>query len=199
MYKGFLYICRENSRVIEKKSDIGQLTSIFTEKKEQYIRFAFSYVYDRDIAEDLVMDSFMYCWENKEKLPVIENYSTYLLTIVKHKCLNHLQKQRTWNEVSQNILSDTEWELKMRISSLQSCEPEQIYNQELQQLLNKTLMQIPEKSRRIFNMSRQENMTYPKIAEKMHLSQKSVEFHISKVLNTLRTALSDYFPGLRKK
>lgn len=181
------------------KSDIEQLTNLFIEKREHYIRFAFSYVHDRNIAEDLVMDSFTYCWENKERLPVIENYSTYLLTIIKHKCLNHLQKQRTWDEISQNILSDTEWELKMRISSLQSCEPEQIYNQELQQLLHDTLKQIPEKSRRIFNMSRQDNMTYPKIAEEMQLSQKSVEFHISKVLNALRSSLSNYLPGLKKK
>lgn len=185
--------------MIERKSDIEQLTKIFTEKREQYISFAYSYICDRNIAEDLVMDSFMYCWENKEKLPVIENYSVYLLTIVKHKCLNYLYRQRTWNEVSQNILSDTEWELKMRISSLQSCEPEDIYSQELQQLFNETLKQIPEKSRRIFNMSRQDNMSYPKIADEMHLSQKSVEFHISKVLSVLRTALSDYFPGLKKK
>lgn len=182
----------------EKDIDIEQITKLFTERREQYIRFACSYVHDRSLAEDLVMDSFMYCWENKEKLPEIRNHPVYLLTIIKHKCLNHLQKQRIWKDISENILSDTEWELNMRISSLQACEPELLLGNELQQILNKTFKQLPEKSRHIFTMSRRDEMTYQKIAKEMNLSQKSVEFHISKTLNVLRKALGDYFPRMKK-
>lgn len=169
---------------------------IFTEYKERFIRFALSYVREVDVAEDVVMEAIMYYWENRNSLASVENVPLYILTIIKNKSLNHLKRLRTWDEVSDRIITDTEWDLKMRIASLESCNPESLFCDEVQQLLEETLNKLPEKTRRIFLLSRNEEKNYKEIAEITGLSIKSIEFHISKALKLLRKHFKDYLPFL---
>ena len=84
----------------------------------------------------------------------------------------------------------------MRISSLEACEPETLFSNEVQELVNQALAKLPEKSRHIFIMSRYEEKNYQTIAKETTLSVKSIEFHISKALNLLRKELKDYLPCL---
>ncbi|HBW80785.1 MAG TPA: hypothetical protein DEF78_12005 [Sphingobacterium sp.] len=60
---------------------------------------------------------------------------------------------------------------------------------ELSDQLDGLLARLPIKTRAIFIMSREDDLSYKQIAKKMNLSIKSVEYHISKVLNKLRKAL----------
>lgn len=47
-------------------------------QKDKFIRFAYYYVLDRNVSEDLVMDSFMYYWENREKVDINGNLKAYI-------------------------------------------------------------------------------------------------------------------------
>lgn len=181
---------------METQNNIVRLDRIFTEYKERFIRFALSYVREVDVAEDVVMEAIMYYWENRNSLASVENVPLYILTIIKNKSLNHLKRLRTWDEVSDRIITDTEWDLKMRIASLESCNPESLFCDEVQQLLEETLNKLPEKTRRIFLLSRNEEKNYKEIAEITGLSIKSIEFHISKALKLLRKHFKDYLPFL---
>lgn len=181
---------------MENQKDISCLELIFKEYKERYIRFALSYVRNKEVAEDLVMEAIMYYWENRQALTDIRNIPLYILTIIKNKCLNHLQRLRTWSELSEKILTDQEWDLQMRISSLSSCDPERLFCDEVQLLLKKAIEELPQKTKEIFLLSREEEKSYKEIAEITGLSVKSVEFHISKSLNHLRKSLKDYLPLL---
>ena len=120
---------------MEEKTDIQLFNQLYATNKQKYIRFASSYVHEDAVAEDLVMESLMYYWERRSSLGHIENVSMYILTVLKHKCLNHLQRQRTWDNLSENMLTDTQWDIQMRISSLEACNPEQLFSDEVQQLL----------------------------------------------------------------
>ena len=172
-----------------------QLTSfnlIYTTYYEKYVRFASSYVHDRLAAEDIVAECMIYYWERKSKLSEIKNIPLYILVSIKNKCLDHLQRQQTWENVSDQLLTNSQWELKMRISNLEACNPETLFSSEVQSILENTLQKMPEKSRRIFEMSRNEGKTNQEIATEIGLSLKSIEFHISTVLKQLREELKDY-------
>lgn len=181
---------------MDEKAYVKLFNYIFTTQRERYIRFAYSYTYNNEVAEDLVAESLMYYWENRDRLQDVDDIPLYILVVVKNKCLDYLQRERTWNNIAENLLSNKEWELQMRISSLEACEPETLFSKEVQELLNQSLAKLPEKSRRIFFMSRYEGKNYQAIAKEMNLSVKSVEFHISKALTALRKDLKDYLPAL---
>lgn len=50
-------------------------------QKDKFIRFAYFYVLDHSVSEDLVMDSFMYYWENREKVDVNGNLKAYIFML----------------------------------------------------------------------------------------------------------------------
>ena len=175
---------------MDEKADIKRFNNIFVTHRDRYIRFAYSYTYNQETAEDLVTESLMYYWENRHRLEEVKDIPLYILVTLKNKCLDYLQRERTWNNIAENLLSNKEWELQM----LEACEPETLFSNEVQELVNQALAKLPEKSRHIFIMSRYEGKNYQTIAKETNLSVKSIEFHISKALNLLRKELKDYLP-----
>ena len=152
--------------IMDEKADIKRFNNIFVTYRDRYIRFAYSYTYNQETAEDLVTESLMYYWENRHRLEEVKDIPLYILVTLKNKCLDYLQRERTWNNI------------------------------EVQELVNQALAKLPEKSRHIFIMSRYEGKNYQTIAKETNLSVKSIEFHISKALNLLRKELKDYLPCL---
>lgn len=178
------------------ESDIYAFNRLFTDYKSRFIHFANTYVGDSMLAEDIAIESLMYYWENRDKLASGSNVPAYILTTIKHKCLNHLQRLRTREEITEYLKDCDTWELNLRIATLEACNPEKLFSDELQSLVHKALETLPEQTRDIFIRSRYENQSHKEIASALGISTKSVEFHITKSLKVLRIALKDYFPLL---
>ena len=174
--------------------DIEVFTRLFSELKGRFTRFAYSYVRDWSIAEDIINDAFLYYWENRLTVPHDSNIPAYILTVVKHKCLNHLEHLRVKEDAEGQMIKNAEWELNVRISALEACEPSELFNTEVQAIVEKTLRSLPGKSNRIFTMSRYYNKSNKEIAAALKISIKTVESHITKTLKVLRRNLRDYFP-----
>lgn len=170
-------------------TDIHRFNQLFNEYYERFICFAQGYVRERETAEDFVSEAFTLFWENRESLFSDTKPQAYILTIVKNKCLNHLQhtqvKQRT-----ENILCEHEsWRLSLSINTLRACDPEFLFSEEMERIIHETLQSLPKKTHQIFVLNRFEGLSYHEIAEKMNLSCKTIEYHISRALRELRINL----------
>ena len=173
--------------------DIKELSRLLESYKGRFISFANSYVQEFSVAEDFTMEAFMDYWEMREMLQPDSNVPAYILTLIKHKCLNHLKRKQLQEDVSQRLRTVAEWELNLQISSLEVCEPTELFTTEIKEIVNRTLQQLPEQTRRIFLMSRFENKTRKEIADELNMTSKGVEYHISKALAALRVNLKDYY------
>ena len=74
----------------------------------------------------------------------------------------------------------------------QSSLQEQATTNELQEQYQQALSDMPEGRRIIFQLSRQDELTYREIAELLDISIKTVETQMSKALGFLRVRLSDF-------
>jgi len=63
----------------------------------------------------------------------------------------------------------------------------------MERIIAETLQSLPKKTRQIFVLNRFEGLSYNEIAEKMNLSNKTIEYHISKALGKLRISLKDFY------
>ena len=172
--------------------DIKTLSELLESYKGRFISFASSYVQDSAIAEDFTMEAFMDYWEMRDMLQPDSNIPAYILEVIKHKCLNYLRHLRVREDVEQRIQEHQQRVNSLRIATLEACDPQEIFSSEAGRLVDEALAMMPDKTRRIFIMSRYENKTYPEIAAHFSLSVKSVEFHISKALKILKVKLKDY-------
>ena len=171
------------------KLETETFNKLYTDYRLRFIRFAQTYIPDISIAEDIVMDTLAYYWEHRRDIKNDENILSYLLTARKHKCLKYLEKNKSFSEL---VL----WELDFKISALSACDPCELYTNEVQEIVNHTLEKLPSKTRQIFFMNRYEDISYPEIAKKLFVNQKTVEYHISKALKALRAVLKDYLSFL---
>ena len=181
---------------MKSESEIYSFNQLYADYKSRFVHFANTYVSDSMIAEDIAIESLMYYWENRRNLAPDSNIQAYILTTIKHKCLNYLQRLRMQEEIVEYLKDCDTWELNLRIATLEACDPEKLFSDELQTLVDKALETLPEQTRDIFIRSRYNNQSHKDIAEALGVSTKTVEFHITKALKVLRVALKDYFPLL---
>lgn len=162
-------------------------------RKDKFIRFAYYYVLDEQVAEDLVMDSFLYYWENRNHIDVNGNLQAYILRILKHKSLDYLKLQKIHNEIHKKIQDEALWDINKNIVSLEQLEPYKIMTDEFHKIMVAAVKQLPDKTREIFLMSRMKDMKNREIAEKMDISEKTVEYHMTKALKFLKEELKELF------
>ncbi|MDR2969569.1 MAG: RNA polymerase sigma-70 factor [Tannerellaceae bacterium] len=179
---------------MEDKQDILILNRLITDYQGRFIRFANTYIRDEAVANDFVIEAFMKYWEKRHTLRVDSDIPSYILTIIKHKCLNYLEHIEIRQDIAERMRKHAHWEMQTRITSLRACEPEELFAGEVQAIVDRTLAALPKQTQQIFFMSRYENKPHKEIAFHFNISSKGVEFHVSKALKALRKNLKDYLP-----
>lgn len=167
---------------------------VFLRFRERFVRFSLAYVSDRQVAEDIVTDAFIAYWENRQRLPEATNIPAYILTAIKNKCLTYLRDAKLHQSILADLVKVEEWKLQMQIASLEACDPRDIFTRETYERVRKAFDELPEKTRRVFWLSRYENRSHKEIAAQLDISIKTVEFHISKATKMLKDKLKDYSP-----
>ena len=188
-----MYIMRSTTDIPMSNAIVNSFNEIYTSYYKKSFFFAKSYVHDDLAAEDIASESLIKLWE-KLKTEKIDYIEPLLLTILKNKALDYLKHEEVKRTAFESMVDWHQQELSIRISTLESCDPNEIFSDEVESIIRETLKLLPEQTRRIFLVSRFENKSNKEIAEQMGISIKGVEYHISKALKALRITLKDYLP-----
>jgi RNA polymerase sigma-70 factor, ECF subfamily len=159
---------------------------LFREEFRGLCFFAMRYVKDYEIAREITQDAFVGLWEKRSTIDISRAVRSYLSTAVRNRCLNWLRDNRKFN----NTLLDIE-DLPHEVLY---DPPDRIVVSELRVRIETAMAELPEKCREVFRLSRHENLKYQEIAGRLEISVKTVEAHMSKALEHMRTRLADYLP-----
>lgn len=155
--------------------------------------FAKSYVHDDLVAEDIAAESLFKYWqicrESKENVS-----EAMLVTILKNRAIDHLRAEMHKLIALESMAETAMRDLEIQVTALEACDPNELFSEEIQRIIQQTLKTLPEQTREIFWLSRYENLSVKEIAEKKNLTPKAVEYHITKSLKAMRIALKDYLP-----
>ncbi|MEQ9468259.1 MAG: RNA polymerase sigma-70 factor [Ekhidna sp.] len=157
---------------------------IFKEYFPYLCSFAKKYVDDLDDCKDIVHNVFINLWQRQDEIDLTTSLKPYLFKSVHNRCLNHLRDRK--KIVSHEIEIDNE-KVTAYIESRDYLE-----ESELQARIVDAVDALPEKTKRIFKLSRFEGKKYLEIAEIEGISVKTVEDQMSKALRLLREKLKDY-------
>ena len=171
----------------------------FKEIYDKYYNSAYLFVrsyvynYDKDVADDIVAEALIKLWsELKSKEDQTHNVKAFLFSILKNKSLDFLRHQAVRQSAMDNISSVQQRDLELRIMSLEGSEYNEILVREIQEIVNSTLLKMKDNTREVFKLSRFEYLTNKEIAEKLNMTEKGVEYHMSIALKMLRANLKDY-------
>jgi RNA polymerase sigma-70 factor (ECF subfamily) len=176
----------DNRRIVEmlKNGDEESFDAVYRYYFQKLYAFSCQYLC-KDDAEEVVQDSMIWLWENRDKLIAELNLKTLLFTIVKNKSLNKISHYKVKQKVHQEIVDKF-------ASKFES--PDFYLETELFELYQEALKKVPEDFRRTYEMHRNDNLTHKEIAEKLNVSPQLVNYHIGQVLKILRSELKDYLP-----
>lgn len=142
---------------------------------------------DLEDAEEIVQDSLLWIWENRENLIIEISLSSYLYKMIYRKALNKLA------HIDAAQRANTQFYEEMK-EMLQDTDIYQI--EELTQQIKDAIANLPESYREAFVMHRFQDMSYKEIAEILEISPKTVDYRIQQALKQLRLDLKDYLPLL---
>jgi RNA polymerase sigma-70 factor (ECF subfamily) len=162
--------------------------SAFSALYERYHRklygFALYLSHNSNEAEELVQTTFVAVWEQRARVDAAKPFGAYLFAIAQHHfydMLRHRIAEQTY--VSRAMQEDGEQVYDME---------RQIEEDDLNRAFNQLLSRVPERRRLIFLLSRREHLSYKEIAQRLGISENTVDSQIRHVLDFLRKELPKY-------
>ena len=145
---------------------------------------------DENAAKDLVQDVFMSYWEQK-KLIDADNIQSFLFKWVQNRCLNYLKHQIVVEEYEAKIrIAEARITfLKDRTDSNDVLK--QVIDWDLREQIEASVKKLPPKAAEVFRLCYYEDISHKEIAEKLEISQRTVESHVRTAVLFLREDLKD--------
>lgn len=143
-------------------------------------RLAYAYLMSKNLAEDMVQDTFVSLWTFAPSLPLDTCVKSYLYSSVKHECLDYLKHLQ--------VMDANKDKLTEALIFSRTVEYED--NQELLEKVRQCLQELPEQQRRVLELKVFEGMNYREIANELSISEESVHTYIKRAYKYLR----EFFP-----
>lgn len=166
-----------------KSGDREAFNKLFRQLYTPLVRFSFRFVVDEDVAAEVVQDFFFKLWSNRENLNINSSFKSYMMQSVRNMSLTYINKERSHAETNLALYSEEGEDFDAS---------EKLQGQNLEDAYRKIVAEMPEKRREVFMLSRFDGLKYAEIAEKLNVSQKTVETHMTAAIKQLKEGLKDY-------
>ena len=133
-----------------------------------------------DAAEDVVQSVFIALWNGRDHLPDGDVLPSYLHRACRNRALNALRDQRRSATVPYS--SDDEPSIAPSVETA-------LYVQDLDEVVQQALQSLAPRTREVFLLSREQELTYGQIADTLGISVKTVETLMGRALRALREQL----------
>jgi RNA polymerase sigma-19 factor, ECF subfamily len=135
------------------------------------------------IAEEVVQMAFTKLWKCRQTLHEEYTISTQLFRIATTILIDYLRKYNNKDAITARL---DVVNIEKGIDSTN----EKMRGAELQKRISEAVNDLPPVRKQVFEMSREQGMTYREIAETLSVSSKTVETHIYKALKQIKKHIS---------
>lgn len=134
-------------------------------------------------AEDAVQLLFIEVWERRAGIRITRSLHHWLAAAIKYKVFSLYSDRYRSLIASGEISTDIPEEAPLPHSLLEM--------QQLMAALEALVEALPERPRIVYRMSREGELTNKEIADQLNISEKTVENHMNRALNSLRKNLGN--------
>lgn len=163
-----------------KKDDKKALTELYNAYWKPLFISSYNLLKDKELCEEIIQDIFIDLWSNREKLQIKISLNSYLYACTRYKVFSQFRKNKIIRvELFENLNK-----------RFQYATPEtKLMHQELVEQIGAIVETLPQKCKQVYKLSRTEQLSHKEIAERLNISTKTVENHITKALRVLRLSL----------
>lgn len=176
-----------------KEGDHETYIFLFRKYYVSLCSYARRYVGRKDVAEEIVSETFFNIWHNRAVLVIHTSVKSYLFQAVCNNSLNYLRRLKK-EERLEDFFRDTSEENIGFANMPDEISSDSLILKDLSAAIEQAVNLLPPKQQTVFRLKRYEGKKLNEIAKMMNLSVKTVEMHLSKAMLALRKSLKEYLP-----
>jgi RNA polymerase sigma-70 factor, ECF subfamily len=165
--------------------DMSAYRFLFDHHFSDLCNFLLIYLHSKELSEEIALEIFTFIWEKRKTLQIKATFKSFLFSSAKNRAISLYRKEQkmmfTSIDFGQTVFRDDS-------SSQQLME-----NNELREIINTAINKLPEKSKQIYLLAWEENLSHKEIAEQLGITPKTVENHVGIALRKLRESLNPYY------
>ncbi|MCH3994705.1 MAG: RNA polymerase sigma-70 factor [Prevotella sp.] len=159
-----------------QEGDQKSFDKIFLQYYPKVQLFINGIIHQKEDSENIAQDIFIKLWQNRSTVDRIQNFDSYIFTVSKHAAFNYLRKEVYHNSESINrIASQEDYSIE-----------DEMMAKSLLEYIRKAINSMPDQRKNVFLLSRIEGLSNEEIANKLHISKRTVENHIYSTLCYLK-------------
>lgn len=144
---------------------------LFERYYNQLLKYVAVFIKSNQVAEELVMDVFMKIWLGRDIVMQIDNLDAFLFRVAKNKAIDFLRSAAR-NDGLKQLLYD-------RIDMIASERSDTaLLVQEYEEKIREAINLLSPQRKKVYMVSREEELTHDEIAERFGISRHTVNNHI---------------------
>lgn len=171
-----------------RSGDAQAVSILYKQYFREVVQIAYDVVKDKETAKDIAQELFIAIWEKRRELDLKKSMKEYLMRSARNQALYYMRENPTGSQLRLSDIKDHSF----LFAGSGYRKDKEIEFQELKMRIHRIIEKLPPTCKKVYQLSRYEKMTNAQVAERMNLSIKTVEKHITRALNTIRNALKDH-------
>lgn len=157
--------------------------TLFEQYRDRLFVYLFKITKSKETAEEIVLDVFLKIWTGRSLVTQIDHFEAFLFCIARNKAFDFLR----W--VQKSRLQQMEiWQSMQKLTSTEFADNQTLLEDAVS-VVKEAVTQLSPQRKKIFQLSREQGLTYAQIAKKLHLSTHTVRNHIAASLQFIRAHL----------
>jgi len=156
-------------------------SDLFRQHEHKLYTLALKLTKSDQLAKDIIQEVFLKLWDQRNQLTSILNIEAWLYRVTENKIIDFLRKasadnrlkEKIWNQLQQ-IVNESEQYLAAK---------------EYNQIIQKAIDQLPPQRKLIYQLNKENGMSYLDIADELQLSKHTVKNQLSTAIKSVRNFL----------
>lgn len=164
-----------------RKGDESAFSKLFELYFPRLYHLALTYTQDSCLAEDIVQQVFLKCWEKRNTLEQVENIASYLHKCIKNEVVDVMRRQVLHLKYQQHVAGSPQREELL---------PSEIeLRQTQEEIFIAAINHLSPQQKKVYKLSKEQGLTYAQIAQEMEVSTHTVKWHAAAAFQSLRLFL----------
>ena len=159
------------------KGDHKAFDRLYIQYSPRLKHFLTGFIKNRDEASDMTQDIFYKIWTNRETISKVDSFKAYLFRMARNMIYDYYEH---------SLIEENYQQKEQRRSTYDDLIEEELYARELSLLIDIAVEKMPPQRRNIFIMSRKDGLSNEEIAQRLNISKRTVENHMTQALAELR-------------
>ncbi len=164
-----------------KNGDRDSFRVVYNLHVDALYSFVLRFVKSPPLADDIVQESFIRIWVNRESIDPSGSFKGYLYKIARNLVLNLLARTRHENNILTEVLISS--------AKLSNRTEEEVYFNETSQVLKEGISKLPPQQKKVIELCKYQGLTYDQVADELQISSNTINAHMVSALRFLKRYL----------